>query len=373
MAEFQLISGDLAVQQDVRRFQRVPMFQDTTVRVPPLRFSDISFAPTTEQSHDAILQGWSVPVGPVDKMVIRDAILCYKYGFISVNNLIIKESLWHAPYHALPNVQSLPDNKIEIPIASISGKFDKAFHLGVCGASNYYHWMIDGVARLSADASLLNAYRFVVLASEMSLPFQLESMRLTCDNNFIFCQLCGDAAVSVEELHFLSPRVHLHPAQYRIFDKMRELAVDKVNTERRSPWRRLYISRADSRSRRLLNEELIMDLVEGAGFECVALAGMSILDQIALFAEASHIIGPHGAGMANLVFCNPGTKICEFHMSTHVNWRIRYLAACRNLKYGCIFGPTDEPAQPSPHADTWTIPASTIVELVKKSSAFLDA
>ena len=29
------------------------------------------------------------------------------------------------------------------------------------------------------------------------------------------------------------------------------------------------------------------------------------------FSKASHAIGPHGAGFANLVFCRPGTRVVE--------------------------------------------------------------
>ena len=34
-------------------------------------------------------------------------------------------------------------------------------------------------------------------------------------------------------------------------------------------------------------------------------------DQILLFQSAEFIIGPHGAGLANLLFCEPGTKVIE--------------------------------------------------------------
>ena len=35
-------------------------------------------------------------------------------------------------------------------------------------------------------------------------------------------------------------------------------------------------------------------------------------DQITLFQGAEFIIGPHGAGLSNLLFCAPGTKVIEF-------------------------------------------------------------
>jgi capsular polysaccharide biosynthesis protein len=38
---------------------------------------------------------------------------------------------------------------------------------------------------------------------------------------------------------------------------------------------------------------------------------MSMPDQILLFQSAEFIISPHGAGLANLLFCEPGTKVIE--------------------------------------------------------------
>jgi capsular polysaccharide biosynthesis protein len=34
-------------------------------------------------------------------------------------------------------------------------------------------------------------------------------------------------------------------------------------------------------------------------------------DQILLFQSAEFVISPHGAGLSNLLFCEPGTKVIE--------------------------------------------------------------
>jgi hypothetical protein len=44
----------------------------------------------------------------------------------------------------------------------------------------------------------------------------------------------------------------------------------------------------------------------------VYLEGMSVADQILLFQRAEFVISPHGAALANLIFCEPGTKVIEF-------------------------------------------------------------
>jgi len=47
------------------------------------------------------------------------------------------------------------------------------------------------------------------------------------------------------------------------------------------------------------------------GFEIFTLGEMSFVDQINLFNNASQIIGLHGAGFANLIFCRPQTNVLE--------------------------------------------------------------
>jgi capsular polysaccharide biosynthesis protein len=73
--------------------------------------------------------------------------------------------------------------------------------------------------------------------------------------------------------------------------------------------RRIFISRDDARSRKVLNtEKLLMAL---KGWETIILEGMSMREQVRYFSEASHIVTTHGAGLVNLLWCDPGTKVIE--------------------------------------------------------------
>jgi capsular polysaccharide biosynthesis protein len=47
------------------------------------------------------------------------------------------------------------------------------------------------------------------------------------------------------------------------------------------------------------------------GWETITLDKLSIKEQVKIFAEATHIVAPHGAGLTNLLWCNPKTKIYE--------------------------------------------------------------
>lgn len=64
---------------------------------------------------------------------------------------------------------------------------------------------------------------------------------------------------------------------------------------------RLYISRADAASRRVVNESALESLLIKSGFQILRLPGLPFTRQIRLFQAASHVLSVHGGGLANLV------------------------------------------------------------------------
>lgn len=83
---------------------------------------------------------------------------------------------------------------------------------------------------------------------------------------------------------------------------------DLKNIEQR---RKILILREGAKSRKVLNrEELLLAL---QGWETVTLENLSIQEQMKTFAEASHIIAAHGAGLVNLLWCAEGTKVIEIN------------------------------------------------------------
>ncbi len=75
------------------------------------------------------------------------------------------------------------------------------------------------------------------------------------------------------------------------------------------PHRKIFVTRKDAENRNIKNQdELIMGL---KGWETVTLEDLSIKEQVKTFAEATHIVAPHGAGLTNLLWCRPKTKVYE--------------------------------------------------------------
>lgn len=94
--------------------------------------------------------------------------------------------------------------------------------------------------------------------------------------------------------------------------------------------KRLYITRRNAPSRKIINEDLVINLLIELKFEIIELEFLSVLEQIKLFSQAEIIIAPHGAGLTNLVFCTPNTKVLEIFSSSYIGLCYWFLS---NVKY----------------------------------------
>jgi capsular polysaccharide biosynthesis protein len=110
---------------------------------------------------------------------------------------------------------------------------------------------------------------------------------------------------------------------------------------------RITLTRGPSANNRTVrNEAEVQELLSGYGFTAVDPGQLSVTEQIATFAQAELIVGPHGAGLTNIVFASPGARVIELFpagymlpdywwLSTSVpGLDYRYLSAPPERKFG---------------------------------------
>src|SRR6185437_6497329 len=86
------------------------------------------------------------------------------------------------------------------------------------------------------------------------------------------------------------------------------------------------------------NESQLTDLLKEFGFETLVMSKLSLADQINVFRTAEFIVGPHGAGFANLAFSKAGLTFIEFIPRGHYFVSFNRIAGIRGLKYGFLIG-----------------------------------
>jgi hypothetical protein len=111
----------------------------------------------------------------------------------------------------------------------------------------------------------------------------------------------------------------------------------KFSSKIEQPNRKIFISRKNALTRQLTNaEELFLSL---KGWENISLEEMNIKQQIETFSSASHVIGTHGAGLVNLLWCKPGTKVIEINHQEQINKKpYPLLAHHLNLEHHLLLG-----------------------------------
>ncbi len=326
--------------------------------IPSLAFGDI--VPDGRAILEHPNGGWRddhIAHGAIEAVTLRDAIVHGPEGIVTVGDFVISESLAHIPLDQIGCVPS--DSHVILPHALVV-PVETACHAMGGGHANQFHWLIECVPRLRLPPFVAGA-----AAGTALLPPRTRAMQFAVEDillrrgNAVRSPFRG-TAIQVGALGF-APNLsgfgfRPHPLLADFFDALlRELGVNEV------PRRKIYIARRDSTSRVLANEDDVIALVRRHGFEDVSLEGTTLAEQARLFAGASHIVAPHGAGLANLVFCHPGVSVLELQMDKYLHWVFRRLGALRRIRYGCVIGAADgDPVDGWAHHLRWTVPLAAV-------------
>jgi capsular polysaccharide biosynthesis protein len=97
-------------------------------------------------------------------------------------------------------------------------------------------------------------------------------------------------------------------------------------------FKRIYLSRAKTSRRKVLNEGDVISMLKQRGFAVVNCEDYSIEQQSYIMREAEIIISPHSGALGNIVFCRPGTKLFELY-SQHLTEDYWLLCKRKQMTY----------------------------------------
>jgi len=178
---------------------------------------------------------------------------------------------------------------------------------------NYYHWMVEGLLTLDIMSRALGRDSNLRFALPKSMDINAlfdhrESVRALGFGGDHVVEVAENLIQVREAIWVDSDLVQFIPATcLRDFQQRVSALYADVRALRN---RRLLVARKGP-TRTIQNLEQVQDFLSRYGFETVYLEGMSTRDQILMFQSAEFIVAPHGAGLANLLFCEPGTKVIE--------------------------------------------------------------
>lgn len=203
------------------------------------------------------------------------------------------------------------------------------------GGSNYCHWLLTSLPKFGFLKLYDKIFECIAINS-MKPKYIKEAFELLNIKRNRIVEFSNTPKIKVTNLNFCSPIGYgVNPNKQTCYI-IREL----FKSHMLSGKRRLYISR--SGLRRVLNEDAVIKTLLPYGFEIIKSETLSFQEQIAMFSQAEVVIGPHGAGFSNIVFCDPGTKVLEIFSPTYIGHCYWFLGASNNLDLYYLVGEGDE-------------------------------
>ena len=214
------------------------------------------------------------------------------------------------------------------------------------GNSNYWHWLLDVLPRLEIIKKLgvdnmIDYYLF----PNLNKKFQEQTLDII--------DLPVKKRLSSKYFrHFFANKILVTSHPYTLLndpnldslniptwisnflrDSFKEKAIQKSKIK--SFPEKIYINRKDSsllNSRYIINIIELEEMLEDHGFKSLTMSDFDFCDQVALFSNAKQVIGLHGAGFANIIFCKEKSEIIEMRSDTAGDV-IKNLALSNNLNY----------------------------------------
>ena len=215
---------------------------------------------------------------------------------------------------------------------------------GGAGNDNYFHWLFDVLPRIGIVESLIHEdFPYYLLCPDYELPFQIQTLQLlgfekkNIISSKFFRHVQSKKLMVTDHPYNISENIKLNHENIPSWiskwlkDKFLNYKENKIKFDK------IYIDRRDVdpynlSNRRIQNEIKLKELLKSSGYEFVKLQKLKFTEQIGLFHSAKKIIGLHGAGFANLAFCQPGTEIIELR-TTSTFKIIESIAKHNNLNF----------------------------------------
>lgn len=122
-----------------------------------------------------------------------------------------------------------------------------------------------------------------------------------------------------------------------IYAYVRDLYKDIWSSTKQEKGKFSYISRnkVARKMRMILNEDELYEPLKNLGFCIYYMEDLTFDQQIKLFRSSEVIVGTHAAALSYLIFCEPGTRVCELNDYQQKDLKNHFIDVCVkcNLRY----------------------------------------
>ncbi len=175
-------------------------------------------------------------------------------------------------------------------------------------SGGYFHWLTDVLPRILVAQKAINYQENI----ELLLPKVLE--------NYDFTKITGkkvnqklyfyedNQVYKIKKLILPSHIANSGDYDKQLMHEIRELFSQKNSLNQD---KKIYISRQKARFRKIVNEDEVQNLLNKYNYEIHYFEDYTFEEQIELMQKTVSLISLHGAGLTNMLFMNPNTKVLE--------------------------------------------------------------
>lgn len=236
-------------------------------------------------------------------------------------------------------------------------------------ADNYGHYVLDGLSRIGIAERAghpIGDFDHIYLNRPVSTSAKVLLNKLGVrPEQCVWAE--DEPAITAETLF-----VTTFPGTKRNYARIVPETLQKATGVVPAPTRRLYIPRAGTR--KIANESEIGPVLAAFGIETYDFRECD--NEPDFFRSARLIIGAHGAGLTNIAFCQPGTKILEIVPSDHAYPYFYTVAESAGLDYAYIVGQSTGSRRPGtfgPSPYDFMIDVETFRDAIGQLVAEMDA
>ena len=267
---------------------------------------------------------------------------CVENVSIIYNNFLYPESSYQQIRGKLVRANSNQILKTGTP--KYLKKIDGNILILAQGASgdNYCHWLLDILPKLKLASLLYDLNKIDYFYFSKLNSFQLQILKLIGIDKKKFIDTKKNKHCFSKKIIFTT-----HPNYFKgtfseaqsnipkwIIQYLRKKFLKLVKNKKKT-YKKIYIDRSDSvfNHCKLINNSEVETFLKLKGFKVLKLSKLSFLNQITIFNNAKFIIGAHGAGLANLIFCKKNTRVIEIKPHNHPNKIYQRISNINHLNY----------------------------------------
>ncbi|MCU4754404.1 glycosyltransferase family 61 protein [Halobacteria archaeon AArc-curdl1] len=210
----------------------------------------------------------------------------------------------------------------------------------------YYHWMVEYLPKLRAleKYEQKSGVKPNILIPADPPSFVTESLSLLGYESNRWRewnrsgQLVKNLIVTNHRHHLMKSSFSHSPDDYYwLQNRMRSI----INSTSKSG-RKIYISRQQAeRGRKVVNYDQVIEELESRGFESLVMESLPLIKQVEIMMQADVIMGPHGAGLVNMIFSN-NPKIIELLPVNDLRPHFYMLADLLDFEYNSLIAEVND-------------------------------